>query len=792
MKRLLLALLLLNALTSQAQTITGVDENGQQMQFDEQGNTERKSFNPNRTDSTKKSKVVPKGIFVWRVDRKLGDRIESVVDTLPHLYPQSLKGMGINGNYNTTGSNYTARLSRIFIDRLDADQSMFTQLYDQVQKAPDQWNFTNTLSPITNISYDKCGDKQTGEDHLDAKFAVNAGKKIGMGFDLDYDYARGFFQNQNMSHFNATIYGSYLGDKYQMHLLYSRRHQKSSENGGITNDDYITHKELFTDSYSDNEIPVILASNWNRNDSHHLFLTHRYSVGFYRDVKMTEEEIKAKQFADKAKSEKEKENRTKENASPKGRDASKSVGEAPKGRPEGSVIKGQEPPKEKVFHGDKLEGDTLANDSTRIAVTSKAMADSLIAVEAAQDSAKMYMKKEFVPVTTFIHTFDFSHNDHIYQAYQTPSGYYANTYYNYIEGTGYPNDSIYDQTKYMSMKNTLGLGLLEGFNKWAKAGVRVYATHELRRFTMPQLLADNVACEGRWNEHNISIGGRIHKTQGKTLHYNLSAETWLIGKDAGQLKIDFTTDLNFRLWGDTIRLAAKGYLHRIKPTFYERNYHSKHLWWDNSLEQINRLRAEGIFTYDKTNTSLRLAIEEIHNYTFIGMDYTRGESGVTNLSASINQSSTILNILTAQLNQKLSLGPLHWDNIITYQSSSNKNILPLPTLNIFTNLYLKFLYAKVLTIELGGAATYFTAYDAPDFLPQLNQYAIHDRAENKVQLGNFPFVDIYANLHLKHARFFIMYSNAFGTSFNRMSFLTPHYPVNRAILRLGVSWNFFN
>lgn len=144
MKRLLLALFLFHAMVSHAQTVTGMDEDGQFRQFDEQGETQRKGFNPNRTDSTKKSKVVPKGIYVWRVDRKLGDRIESIVDTVPHLYPQSLKGMGINGNYNTVGNNYTARLSRIFIDRPETDQSMFTQLYDQVMKTPDQWHFTNT------------------------------------------------------------------------------------------------------------------------------------------------------------------------------------------------------------------------------------------------------------------------------------------------------------------------------------------------------------------------------------------------------------------------------------------------------------------------------------------------------------------------------------------------------------------------------------------------------------------------------------------------------------------------
>jgi hypothetical protein len=402
------------------------------------------------------------------------------------------------------------------------------------------------------------------------------------------------------------------------------------------------------------------------------------------------------------------------------------------------------------------------------------------------------MKKEFVPVTSFIHTFDFSKYERIYQAYRTPKNYYLQTFFPIMEEIGYPGDSIRDQTNHLMLKNTFGIALLEGFNKWAKAGIKAFVTHEYRYFEMPVLNSQGNAIMDKWIENNVSIGGRISKTQGKTLHYNLTAETWLVGKDFGQLKVDFSTDLNFPLWGDTVHLAAKGYLHRLNPTFYERNYHSKHFWWDNSLEKTTRLRAEGLFAYDKTRTKLRVAIEELQNYTYFGMSYNATDSSRTSLTASVHQSPAILHVFTAQLDQKLSLGPVHWDNVITYQTTSDPYILPLPALNVFSNLYLKFVYARVLSVELGGAATYFTDYHAPDFLPQLNQYAVQENSDSKVSIGNFPIVDVYANLHLKHARFFVMMTNVTGNSFNKKPFLTPHYPLNRSVLKIGVSWNFFN
>ena len=232
-----------------------------------------RTFNPFDNDSTKQHKEIPKGIYVWTVDQKFGDIKRVEVDTMPHLYPQTTLAMGRQMQYNTLGNNYTARQNRIFIDRKEKQQFAFTEVYDMVLKQPGDFHFTNTLSPITNLSYDNCGNKTNGEDHLQAKFATNAGKRIGLGMDLNYSYARGYFQNQSISHFGATFYASYLGDQYQLHALYSTNHQKATENGGVTNDDYIRHPELTEQSYSANEIPVILQQNWNRNDHQHLFLT---------------------------------------------------------------------------------------------------------------------------------------------------------------------------------------------------------------------------------------------------------------------------------------------------------------------------------------------------------------------------------------------------------------------------------------------------------------------------------------------------------------------------------------
>lgn len=750
-----------------------IDENGTVTQQSDNGN-----FNKHNKDTTK-NKVIPKGIYAWTIDRRFGDVIPAEPDTLPHLFMNTTFNSGFYGDYNTTGNNYTARLNRIFIDRSYGEYFTFTEPYSFVNKKPDEFLFMNTLSPYTRIHYDECGDMNNGEDHIDGKFGVNINKQFNVGFDLDYAYARGYYSNQSTSHFNATLFSSYLGDRYQMHFFFNAAHQKAAENGGITNDNYITHPESYTDTYQESEIPTVLSQNWNRNDHQHIYLTHRYNLGFYRKVKMTDEEIKARKFALESQKEHEAE---KENPEMRNRDVRNKDLKKPTGRPDGAKIMGKEPMKDSL---------NVAIDTTRIKVNGQAAIDSLNRLQAIQDSIDATMKREYVPVTSFIHTLDIDHYDHIYQAYNTPTDYYQNTYYK--QGLEYGNDSIYDQAKHTRIKNTLGIALLEGFNKYVKAGLKGFITYDYCTYSMPEMDNNGNLFWEKWKEYDLSIGGQLSKTQGNTLHFNVAAETWVSGADKGDYTLDFSTDLNFPLFGDTVQLAASAYLYKCYPVFFQASYHSKHFWWDEDLDRETRTRIEGTFSYQKTDTKLRVALENIKNYTYYGMSYdVTTDGGRKNMTAGIYQESDNVRILTAQLNQNFRLGPLNWENIVTYQNSSNKSVLPLPDWNIFSNLYLKFRIAKVLGVELGADATYFSKYYAPDFCPGLNQFAVQKNEASKVELGGYPFVDVYANMTLKGVRFFLMMSNVINGGGNHMKFLTPHYPTNGSVLHFGVSWPFFN
>ena len=760
----------------------------------------RKNKNAGRSDSIQSQhKEIPRGLKVWTIDERFGDRKPAVPDTLSYMYMNADLTYGKRGEYNTLGNLGSPRQNRIFIDRRATSEFFFLDPYDMFIVQPQDFQFTSTLSPITILSYNSAGDRNNGEDRFKAIFAVNAGKEWDFGFKFDYLYGRGYYSNQSASHFNYSMWGSYLGERYQAHLLLSLNHQKVAENGGIANDAYITHPESFRENFSEDEIPTVLKQNWNRNDNQHVFFNHRYSLGFFRKVPMTEEEIKAKEFALKSQkaqeAEKDKE-KARRRAKAKGEKFDEEAYDKEKrsaGRPDDAVVAGDvsqaKSSAEKTNVIDRLTVNL--EDFTQMAELKKK--DAL-----AKDSTQKWMKEEYVPVTSFIHTVRFDNYRRIYQAYNTPTDFYAQNYFNY--GTA-ANDTIYDRTKHWSLKNTFAVALLEGFNKWAKAGLKAFLSYELRHYTLPSMITPSGSTvaffngDQTWNQHDVSVGGQLLKTLGKTFHYDVSAEAWLAGNRAGQFHVDGHAELGFPLLGDTVQLAATAFFHRSAPSFYMEQYYGKHYWWDNSLDQQIHSRILGEFSLKKTRTKLRVGYDVLRNYTYFGIQNDRVKSGdnylVQHNDLNVRQSSSPINLLTLQLQQDFRLGIFNWQNVLTLQKSSKEDILPVPTFNAYSNLFIRFKIARVLDVDLGVDGRYFTSYYAPEYIPGIGTFGIQETDASRTKIGNYPLLNAYANFQLQHTRFFVMFSHVNSGEGGRY-FYTPHYPLNQRVFQFGISWNFFN
>ena len=211
-----------------------------------------------------------------------------------------------------------------------------------------------------------------------------------------------------------------------------------------------------------------------------------------------------------------------------------------------------------------------------------------------------------------------------------------------------------------------------------------------------------------------------------------------------------------------------------------RHYVSNHYIWDNDdFDKEMRVRVEGEIDFPLTGTNLKAGIENIKNYTYL------------NGKALPQQAGGSIKVANATLTQNFRLGIFHLDNEITWQKSSS-DVLPLPTWNLYHNLYILTKIAKkVLNVQLGADVRYFSEYYAPDYAPALQQFHLQD-GTNRIKIGNYPVVNVYANLQLKRTRFFVQLYHVNEGMGSRRYFYAPHYPINPRLLKFGVSWNFYD
>lgn len=235
------------------------------------------------TDGRKKKKIVPTDVRAWVLDETMGNPTRVDVDTLQHQYQNSNLPEGVNGHYNSLGNLGSPRMSRIYTERPDMMDFMFLTPMDQFFVTTDRFPFYNTKSPYFNLAYNFCGSRDTGYDHVKTVFTTNIGKRINFGGKFDYMYGQGYYGNQSTSFINGSAWGSYIGERYDVHFYYQHNFMKMAENGGIVRETFITNPELENTNYGSKDFPTNLRSTWNRQEHDVFFLNHHYNLGFYKD-----------------------------------------------------------------------------------------------------------------------------------------------------------------------------------------------------------------------------------------------------------------------------------------------------------------------------------------------------------------------------------------------------------------------------------------------------------------------------------------------------------------------------
>lgn len=624
-----------------------------------------------RLDSLNK---VPPKIPAWKIDPLLGERIPVEMDTLLTGYSQKSLVDGKDVAVGYLGNWGAPAQTKIYFDQDERSQFFFLDPFSYYYKRPGNQVFLSTKQPYSNVSYQAGGSRQSKEERFTGEMSLSFNKSLNVGFFVDYAYARGYYQSLSNKQLNANAFISYTGEKYQMHAFIGTNAYNNSENGGITNPQYLSGN-VDGDVINKNnslDFPTNISETWNKLYGTQIYMTNKYNVGFRQDP-------------------------------------------------------------------------------------------------GSSDS---------IPMASFIFTTHYEDQRRRFYSNLTDS---LDSFYGYDAGEKeLINRAVDDHMSFWSFKNTLGVSVNEGFREWAKFGLTAYIQQDIRRFSIPSK-------SNPWFQQNPQgqnatyIGGILSKEKGRYLRYNLSGELGVLGYNSGEFKLaaDISTTLNFR--GQDLMLRANGYIKSLKPTFFQNNFNSKYYTWTHDFSDTRRVFVGGEIYLPHTQTRLSGGVENVQNLIY----FNRLDSVKT---STILQEGGSVQIVSLRLDQNLTFGFLHWNNQVVFQTSSNESVVPLPKLSLYTDVYAQFMVAKVLKVQLGVNAHYFTKYYSPGYDPALLQF--YNQHETKI--GNFPFTTAYANLHLKKTRFFVMMYNIFRNLDDSQYLTLPNYPVNPMIFKFGLSWNFTN
>ncbi len=396
---------------------------------------------------------------------------------------------------------------------------------------------------------------------------------------------------------------------------------------------------------------------------------------------------------------------------------------------------------------------------------------------------------DYIPVTTFAHSFETNQSTKRYLEKTANQHFYEHTYFD-------PRETS-DTAEVLSIRNTLAVTFEEEFNKWLRFGATVYAVNEFQRHTtaapsgvsafggdfsdlsQPIVLQNDTGLLQKWT-NNTWVGGAIYKNTGKYVYYRVQGDVCLAGYKLGEFAVKGDVRSTFPIGKDTMTVRAHASIQNEEPDYFLQHYVSNHFCWDNDFQKVYRFDVGGAVSYPMQyfEPTVRARFENITRPIYFGTD---------GLPQQLDGNAQVLAV---DANLHLRTPWIDMENTVVYQHSTSAAI-PLPMVSLYSNLYYHGWWFKALYTQIGVDLRYNTAYYAPILNPATGQFCVQDQEK----VGNWPMMNLYANFYIKalRLRLFAQWAH-FNDVFmkNKNYYSMPHYPYNPSAFKVGVVWSFYN
>ena len=155
-----------------------------------------------------------------------------------------------------------------------------------------------------------------------------------------------------------------------------------------------------------------------------------------------------------------------------------------------------------------------------------------------------------------------------------------------------------------------------------------------------------------------------------------------------------------------------------------------------------------------------------------------------------HQALDIVSVTGIYARKDFKIGGLHLNHRVLVQWSSNQEVAPVPLVSAYLSYFFEFDAVRdVLRFKIGVDGRYNTKYYAFGYNPATGQFY----NQREFEVGGYPMLDFYVVAKWKRMRIFLKVAHLNQDVFDtREYFQVLHYPLNRRVFKIGVSWGFYD
>ncbi len=343
--------------------------------------------------------------------------------------------------------------------------------------------------------------------------------------------------------------------------------------------------------------------------------------------------------------------------------------------------------------------------------------------------------------------------------------------------------TTFDSAYYRNLSNTFQLMLDENPNRKNDFGARAFISHEWVRYAHNvrdssfTATDTTITLSRKYQYSNVHIGASALHTVGSGWSWVFAGKFYPIGYKAGDLLLRGEITRMFQGSKGESRIQISGKLSLEEPDHFLNHYESNHYKWHNDFRKLKDIRGGLLISNEAISVSAKANISLVSGYMYF------------NEQAEPAQHDPVISIIGFDVDKKFKLGPFHSDHRLVYHLNTNKDIVRIPDLSYHTSDYFSFFLVKdVLSIEIGFDLFYYTRYRGLAFAPSSGMF----HAQEIREIGNYPYANLFLTAKLKKTRFFLRWDHAYAGMIEKNYFHVMNYPTTGKLMRIGLSWNFYD